>query len=81
MVKYTGRGLVVKRPEGLSKVQLLNLILGVGVFSLLPTKPWFKRDLRKVRRNRATLETTRLFPYRSRAISWKSSPVPGNGDP
>ena len=36
MVKYTGRGLVVKRPGVLSKVQLLNLVLGVGVFSLLP---------------------------------------------
>ena len=37
MVKYTGRGLVVKRPGVLSKVQMLNLVLGVGVFSLLPT--------------------------------------------
>ena len=36
MVKCTGRGLVVKRPGGLSKVQMLNLVLGVGVFSLLP---------------------------------------------
>ena len=36
MVKYTGRGLVVKRPGVLSEVQLLNLVLGVGVFSLLP---------------------------------------------
>ena len=36
MVKYTGRGLVVKRPGVLSKVQMLNLVLGVGVFSLLP---------------------------------------------
>ena len=33
MVKYTGRGLVVKRPAVLSKVQMLNLVLGVGVFS------------------------------------------------
>ena len=31
MVKYTGRGLVVKRPGVLSKVQLLNFVLGVGV--------------------------------------------------
>ena len=38
MVKYTGRGLVVKRPGVLSKVQMLTLVLGVGVFSLLPTK-------------------------------------------
>ena len=37
MVKYTGRDLVVKRPGVLSKVQLLNLVLGVGVFSLLVT--------------------------------------------
>ena len=36
MVKYTGRGLAVKRPGVLSKVQMLNLVLGVGVFSLLP---------------------------------------------
>ena len=32
MVKSTGRGLVVKRPGVLSKVQMLNLVLGVGVF-------------------------------------------------
>ena len=37
MAKCTGRGLVVKRPGVLSKVQMLNLVLGVGVFSLLPT--------------------------------------------
>ena len=37
MVKYTGRGLVVKRPGVLSKVQMLTLVLGVGVFPLLPT--------------------------------------------
>ena len=36
MVKYTGKGLVVKRPGVLSKVQMLTLVLGVGVFSLLP---------------------------------------------
>ena len=36
MVKCTGRGLAVKRPGVLSKVQMLNLVLGVGVFSLLP---------------------------------------------
>ena len=36
MVKYTGRGLVVKRPGVFSKVQMLTLVLGVGVFSLLP---------------------------------------------
>ena len=34
--KYTGRGLAVKRPGVLSKVQMLTLVLGVGVFSLLP---------------------------------------------
>ena len=39
MVKYTGRGLVVNRPGVLSKVQMLNLVLGVGVFSLLPKFP------------------------------------------
>ena len=31
MVKCTGRGLVVKRPGVLSKVQMLTLVLGVGV--------------------------------------------------
>ena len=36
MVKNTGGGLVVKRPGVLSKVQRLTLVLGVGVFSLLP---------------------------------------------
>ena len=37
VVKCTGRGLVVKRPGILSKVQMLNLVLGVGVSSLLYT--------------------------------------------
>ena len=37
MVKSTGRGLVVKRPGVLSKVQILTLVLGVRVFSPLPT--------------------------------------------
>ena len=37
VVKYTGRGLVVKRPGALSKVQMLNLVLGVGVFPLFQT--------------------------------------------
>ena len=32
VVKCTGGGLVVKRPGVLSKVQMLNLVLGVGVF-------------------------------------------------
>ena len=36
VIKCTGRGLVVKRPGVLSKVQMLDLVLGVGVFSLLP---------------------------------------------
>ena len=31
VVKYTGRGFVVKRLGVLSKVQMLNLVLGVGV--------------------------------------------------
>ena len=39
MVKCTGRGLVVKQLGVLSKVQMLNLVLGVGVFSLLPIIP------------------------------------------
>ena len=37
MVKYTGGGLVVKRPGVLSKDQIVTLVLGVGVFSLLPS--------------------------------------------
>ena len=36
VVKCAGRGLVVKRPGVLNKVLMLNLVLGVGVFSLLP---------------------------------------------
>ena len=36
VAKYTGRGLVVKQPGVLSKVQMLHLVLGVGVSSLLP---------------------------------------------
>ena len=36
MVKCTGKRLVVKRLGVLSKVQMLNLVLGVGVFSPLP---------------------------------------------
>ena len=36
--KNTGRGLVVKRLGVLSKVQTLNLVLGVGVFSPLPNQ-------------------------------------------
>ena len=36
MVKYTRRGLVVKRPGVLSEVQMLNLVFGVGGLSLLP---------------------------------------------
>ena len=40
VVKYTGRGVVVKQPGVLRKVQMLNRVLGVGVFSLLPTYPW-----------------------------------------
>ena len=39
VAKCTGRGLVVKRPGVLSKVQMLNLVLGVGVCSLLPSFP------------------------------------------
>ena len=38
VVKFTGKGLVVKRPGVVSKDQMLNLVLGVGVFSLLPIK-------------------------------------------
>ena len=54
MVKYTGRGLVVKRPGVLSKVQMLNLVLGVGVFSLLPIwgrpeKSLFRKSLVSVK--------------------------------
>ena len=33
MAKCTGIGLVVKRPGVLSKVQMLNLVLGVGFVS------------------------------------------------
>ena len=36
VVKYTGKGLVEKRPGVLSKVQMLSFVLGLFVFSLLP---------------------------------------------
>ena len=49
VVKYTGRGLVVKRPGVLSKAQMLTLVLGVGVFSLLPMKKDPKNDPKCVR--------------------------------
>ena len=35
---------MVKRPGVLSKVQMLNLVLGVGVFSLLPKTTGNPRD-------------------------------------
>ena len=45
--KYTGRCLVVKRPGVLSKVQMLNLVLGVG--GLFPSSKqlnaWIARSL------------------------------------
>ena len=41
VAKRAGRGLVVKRPGVLSKIQMLHLVLGVGVFSLLPRKAHF----------------------------------------
>ena len=52
VVKYTGRGLVLKRPGVLSRVQTLDLVLRVGVFSPLPIKvlrhpnPYPKNPLR-----------------------------------
>ena len=41
MVKYTGRGLVVKRPGVLSKVQMLTLVLswGWGSFPFFQLEP------------------------------------------
>ena len=33
---FVGRGLVVKRPGVPSKVQMLNLVLGVGSFPFYP---------------------------------------------
>ena len=58
MVKYTGKGLVAKRPGVLSKVQMLTLVLGVRVFSLLPTCSgvWCRGTATKT----ALLETTLL---------------------
>ena len=58
VVKYTGRGLVVKRPGVLSKVQLLTLVLGVGVFSLLPNF----RSPKTLQRLQAGQETHRGDP-------------------
>ena len=39
MVKCTGRGLVVKQPGVLSKVQMLNLVLGGGLFPSSKNRP------------------------------------------
>ena len=55
MVKCTGRGLVVKRPGVLSKVQMLNLVLGVGVFSLLPNVVIFTEISKRVNRGVQTV--------------------------
>ena len=44
MVKCTGRGLVVKRPGALSKVQMLNLVLGVG--GLFPSSKFCDENIR-----------------------------------
>ena len=40
MVKCTGRGLVVMQPGVLSKVQMLNLVLGVGSFPFFQEFFW-----------------------------------------
>ena len=45
MVKHTVRGLVVKRPGVLSKVQMLTLVLGVG--GLFPSSKKFDSDSTK----------------------------------
>ena len=55
MVKYTGRGLVVKRPGGLSKVQMLDLVLGVGVL-FLSSKPYIDTEDMTGRRSHRTME-------------------------
>ena len=66
VVKYTGRGLVVRRPGVLSKVQMLNLVLGVGVFSLLPKNgaPWdeLKNGCGRVRAVPSTRESHVCVP-------------------
>ena len=75
MVKYTGRGLVVKRPAVLSKVQMLNLVLGVGVFSLLSspslghtpsTAGTFRKKVRKNSRKTPETLSERFLEFPSR---------------
>ena len=59
--KYTGRGLVVKWPGVLSKVKMLTLVWGVGVFSLLPKEMWVRILLLNVGtvRNTGSEQSTR----------------------
>ena len=64
-VKCTGRGLVVKR---LSKVQALDLVWGVGVFSLLPLTHGSVRANRQRRKRLAFEERSppiNSTPFRS----------------
>ena len=61
VVKYTGRGLVVKRPGVLSKVQMLNLVLGVGVFSLLPNMVcYYLAGAKKTKKKKLVLTLPRI---------------------
>ena len=64
VVKCTGRGLVVKRPGVLSKVQMLNLVLGVGVFSLPPNDAnlSLRMQLHKLSRRLASVDRSSRQP-------------------
>ena len=78
MVKCTGRGLVVKRRGVLSKVQMLNLVLGVGVFSLLPIplvsrsrKPFRHASIlkRALRHARVRFKNARFRPSKFKTVT------------
>ena len=61
MVKYTGRGLVVKRPGVLSKVQMLNLVLGVGVFPFFQITGWPRFGSVRLRFGDGTVRAVPVF--------------------
>ena len=79
VVKYTGRGLVVKRPGVLSKVQM-TLVLGVGVFffPFFHYLSWF-RQLQRRRAGAVQKEPQRYDPRprvsKRTVAKWTAFPV------
>ena len=77
MAKCKGRGLVVKRPGALSKVQKLNLVLGVGVFSLLPNlgNGPLRVEIGSARRGELLIKAHGLFLGPPPSIQWGKRPL------